>query len=180
MKRLQLDFAQEGAPKARASVPGIALLLMGAVCLAYALWELGGAQRRRADASERARQLTQVVRPAVRVRAPEAVVSPAQIAAINEAVRQLNLPWVELLRIFEERRPKQIALLSLEPDARKNELRIWAEAKTPEAMTAFLKDLQAEPRFAEVALQKHEINDKDANRPYRFQLVARWRSEVAP
>ena len=176
VKPLQIDFAHDGAPRAGWSGLGIGLLFAGVAAAAFALWELGGTQRSLAEANERAALLAQLARPTSRTAPPEPVVPPSQIASINEAIRQLNLPWSELLRIVEERTPKQIALLSLEPDARKNELRIWAEAKTPEDMTAFLKTLQAEPRLAEVALQKHENNDKDANRPYRFQLITRWRA----
>jgi Tfp pilus assembly protein PilN len=106
------------------------------------------------------------------VRAP---VPEAQAAAVNAAVLQLNLPWRALYDAVQAGTPANIALLALEPDARKSLLRITAEAKTSDDMIAYVEQLKKSEWFSGVLLSRHEINEQDPNRPIRFQLDAQWR-----
>lgn len=104
-------------------------------------------------------------------------VPPNQIDAINRVTRQLNLPWQELFAAVESRLSDQVALLSLEPDASNRILRIQAEARSPDDMMDFVGSLEGENLFVSVNLTRHEINDSDRNRPYRFTLEAAWQTE---
>lgn len=113
-------------------------------------------------------------RPAV---AAQDKLTPNVIAATNRAIAALNLPWREILEVFEAKTLANVALLALEPDSQKRLLRITAEAKAPEDMADFLEMLAAEPRFPEVTLTRHEINEQDPNRPIRFTMEARWVKE---
>jgi hypothetical protein len=72
--------------------------------------------------------------------------------------------------------PATIALLALEPDARKSSVRITAEAKNSDDMIAYVEALQRVEWFTTVLLARHEINEQDANRPIRFQIDAQWRA----
>ncbi|GAB3472002.1 hypothetical protein GCM10027321_44530 [Massilia terrae] len=102
-------------------------------------------------------------------------VSPAQAAAINAAVIQLNLPWRGLRDAVAGATPPAIALLALEPDAKNRVLRITAEAKNSDDMVGYVEQIQSQEWFEAAALTRHEINEQDPNRPLRFQLDARWR-----
>ena len=101
-------------------------------------------------------------------------VSEAQAKAINHAVGQLNLPWRAVLNAVENATPGSVALLSLEPEGKKFLLRGWAEAKSADDMLAYIELLKEQTFFADAALVKHEVNEQDANRPFRFQFEARW------
>ena len=87
---------------------------------------------------------------------------------------QLNLPWRALHDAIGAATPPAIAMLALEPDARKRSMRITAEAKTSDAMIDYVEELKRQELFADVVLTRHEINEQDANRPIRFQIEAQW------
>lgn len=97
-----------------------------------------------------------------------------QVESVNQAIRQLNLPWREVWNVFEAVTPASIALLALEPDSKKQIAHVTAEAKTADEMVAYVERLKAEPFFDSVVVTRHEINEQDLNKPLRFQLDAHW------
>lgn len=171
-----IDFAPQ---RPRPPLASIALFLVAAAACTAALLDyhsVGAEVEELARQNQEARhQLDDLKRRYAPP--PQADLAPEVIAAANRAITQLNLPWEDLFEIFESRTLPTVALLALEPDSRKGLVKITAEAKGPEDMANFLELLVAEPRFAEVALAKHEINQKDANRPVRFVVEARWREK---
>ena len=90
-------------------------------------------------------------------------------------VLQLNLPWRELHDAITAATPASIALLSIEPDARKRALNITGEAKNADDMVAYIALLKAQEMFVGVVLVRHEINEQDPNQPIRFDLAIQWR-----
>ena len=106
--------------------------------------------------------------------APPAQIGALQGGAVNAAVLQLNLPWSALHDAIAAATPDSIALLALEPDPRRRSMKITAEARTSDAMIAYIEQLKRQELFGAVALVHHEINELDANRPLRFQLDAQW------
>ena len=97
-----------------------------------------------------------------------------QILAANVAIRQMNVPWHDLLDAIEQATPSEIAIVELNPDPSQGELVGEAEAKDLESMSNYIDRLQQAPLFDGVALVKHEVNAQDANHPIRFQFQARW------
>lgn len=178
MKALSIDFAAPGwrqllhRTSSRAwAVAGVALIL----CLLAGFLGARLLSQQRTDAAllEAARaRASKPVRVAVAV--PQAAISETQAASVNAAVMQLNLPWRALQDAIGAATPASIALLALEPDARKRTMRITAEAKSSDAMIAYVEALKEQGLFASVMLTRHEINEQDANRPIRFQLDAEW------
>lgn len=120
--------------------------------------------------AQAARQQARPVQPAQ----PRLVLSDNQVRAVNAAIEQLNLPWPEIFALLERSKSDKVALLALEPDGRKRLVQIQAEARTPEHMLAFVERLRQQPEVEAAYLTKHEINDRDANRPYRFRVDLRW------
>jgi Tfp pilus assembly protein PilN len=104
-------------------------------------------------------------------------ISDAQTISVNNAIAQLNLPWRDLLDAIEAATPASVALLSIEPNSEKQTIKGIAEAKTSHNMLAYIEQLKKQSIFASVILTKHEINDQDANKPYRFQFEAQWTLE---
>jgi Tfp pilus assembly protein PilN len=113
-------------------------------------------------------------RSAARPAPQKIVVSEAQATAVNTAIRQLNLPWRDLFDAIEGATPASIALLSLEPDAKRQVIKGLAEAKNSDDMVDYIAQLKQQKLFTDVVLNRHEMNDKDVNRPIRFQFQAQW------
>jgi Tfp pilus assembly protein PilN len=97
-----------------------------------------------------------------------------QASSVNNAIAQLNLPWRDLLDAIEMATPANIALLAIEPDSKRQIIKGMAEAKNSSAMISYIERLKKQEFFEEVVLTKHEINDQDLNKPYRFQFEAQW------
>jgi Tfp pilus assembly protein PilN len=182
MKKIGIDFAPPSLARSLLRTPRhswamvLAVLIMGGA-LAGAHVAAGRERREvellraqaQAQVSARA-QATTVAPVASRPPVPE-----AQANAVNAAVLQLNLPWRALHDAVQEGTPANIALLAMEPDARRSSVRITAEAKNSDDMIAYVERLQKVEWFSAVLLSRHEINEQDPNRPIRFQLDAQWR-----
>ena len=108
------------------------------------------------------------------------VVKPVMIAEgraleINAAIQQLNLPWSDVFDAIEEATPASIALMSIEPDAKKQLLKGEAEALNSDDMIAYIEQLKKVALFSHVDLVKHEVNEQDQFRPIRFEFEAQWK-----
>lgn len=179
MTRLDIDFAPPGWRRSLHRVPawawlagalGLALTVTAAYSGSAALQR----QQLREGQLQRAQQrvLAATLGPAP---APQMAIAPAQAAAVNAAILQLNLPWRDLQDALASATPPAIALLALEPDARKRVLKITAETTGSDAMVAYIAQLKRQELFgSRVQLLRHEINALDPNKPLRFQLEARW------
>ena len=178
MKRLQIDFSPPGWQRTLHRTSGAAWLLMGVallLCAAAGVLGVRLAAQQRVDQARLNTALTRAKAPVlVAVAAPVAPISEPQAAAVNSVVMQLNLPWRALHDAVAAATPARIALLALEPDARRRSIKITAEAKTSDAMIAYLEALKEQELFTGVALTRHEINELDPNKPIRFQLEAEW------
>jgi Tfp pilus assembly protein PilN len=178
MRKMHIDFS---APSVRRSLyrtpplAWVALLAAAALCAgaAYTGYHTM-AELRAADA--RIARAQQARQPAAQVRAQatKAVIPEAQAKAVNAAILQLNLPWRELQQTVAESTPKSIGLLALEPDPRKQALKITAEAKSADDMIAYIEELKEQEFFAAAVLTRHEVMESDPNRPLRFQVEVQW------
>ena len=178
MSRLQIDFAPPSLQRTLYRtgtgawlLAAIALLL----CLACAAvgWRLLAQQR--ANSAQLAAATTRAKAPVVvKLAAGQPNISEVQASAVNAAILQLNLPWRALHDAIRAATPSSIAMLALEPDARKRSMKITAEAKSSDAMIAYVEELKKQELFTDVVLTRHEINEQDPNRPIRFQIEAEW------
>lgn len=104
-------------------------------------------------------------------------ITDEQKNAVNSAIAQLNLPWRDLLDALEAATTANVALLSIDPDSKKQVVKGTAETKTSSEMISYIERLKRQSFFSSVVLTKHEINDRDANRPYRFQFEVHWTTD---
>lgn len=169
MRRLRLDFLH---PFPRPHWAAWLLLAAGLALAAWAGWQDRQVGRALAAAVAEA--------PAVRPppasrRGPSAATGESQVAAVSSRAH-LATPWGGLLVRLENSRPKSIALLALEADARKPEATLTAEARTAKDMLAWVEQLKGEAGFGSVTLASHTLQDNDPQRPIRFVLRLVWRS----
>jgi len=184
MKKIGIDFAAPSLRRTLSNTPRLAWLLLGlGVCLAVpAAWQarayLAEERAFEAELAARSARGSQVdAARAVQLAARAPVVSEAQAAAINAAILQLNLPWGDLHDAVKAATPASVALLALEPDAKRRVLRMTAEARSSDDMLAYVERVADQEWFEGVVLTRHEINEQDPNRPIRFQFEAQWRAQ---
>lgn len=154
----------------------IALFVIGVGICIGAIWRISALNLIEARASADVARLQATI--SARRPPPVAVVAIAdsRIDAINAAISDLNLPWQALFSSLEQIKPKNVALLSLEPNAGKHVLRIFAEAKQAEDMLEFVRLIRQQPQFTEAVLVKHEVYMQDPNRPLRFSVETVWKA----
>jgi Tfp pilus assembly protein PilN len=181
MKRVRLDFAPAGLRRTllRAPLAARAAVIAALALCAFALVQVLDYREAREEVDAQLAAL----RARAAVPAPSASPAPAALrapvgeqeaVAVNAAISQLNLPWRALHDAMRAATPPNVALLALEPDARKRVLRITAEAKNSDDMLAYVSLLEREEWFGSVTLVRHEVVEQDPNRPLRFQLDAAW------
>jgi Tfp pilus assembly protein PilN len=184
MKKIGIDFAPPSLARSLLRTPRHSWAMVWAVlCIGGALLGAHSAVERerrevellRAQSQAQVNARAQAQARAVAPAAARAPVPEAQANAVNTAVLQLNLPWRALHDAVQEGTPANIALLAMEPDARRSSVRITAEARSSDDMIAYVERLQKVEWFSAVLLSRHEINEQDPNRPIRFQLDAQWR-----
>lgn len=91
-------------------------------------------------------------------------------------VRELQVPWGKLFGALEAVSGQNVALLSVEPSAQRQEIRVIAEAKSAGAMLDFLEALRAQS-LREVVLVSHQVQLQTPGTPIRFQARAVWESQ---
>ena len=183
MSRLLIDFAPR-TPLAVAyrlplwAWPVLLLGLLAALGAGLLLWSLSQqaevVQQRLVVFQERADQLVDKPRRAVKVS-----ISPAQAATINKAVRQLNLPWSDLLDALEGATSQNVALLEIHPEAATRRLLGVAEARSSDEMIRYVERLKSQHLFGAIVITSHQVNDQNPNKPMRFEFAATWK-ELAP
>lgn len=172
----QLDF---DLSPTRARVPPMSWLLLVAGALAVTLaafqFQTASGQHLREARELRALEVSlNETRAGGAVRAlPQDVHSARATAAV---VRELQVPWATLFAALESVAGRNVALLSVEPSALRQEVRIVAEAKTSGAMLDFLEALRAQS-LREVVLVSHQLQAQTPGAPIRFQARALWGSQ---
>lgn len=156
-------------PAARAAA--VAALLAAMATLAAVGWHAVVLQQQRSalEAQVQAR-LAQTQSRQIKPTAGPPPLSAAQVDAWNSVIRQINAPWPAIFDLLEERTPRDIALLSVEPEVRRGVLRITAEARTLEALLDYAHVLRGSALVADVTLVRHETNEQDAQQPVRLSL----------
>lgn len=180
MKPISIDFAPRSVKRAVLLTHPLSWIF-GAIglllCGSAAVSALGLIQQYAHIAEEQrlsARKAEEVAHPSSR---NPWVISEGQTNAVNSAIAQLNLPWRDLLDAIETATTANVALLSIEPDSKKQVVKGMAETKTSSDMIFYIEKLKKQNFFSAVVLTKHEINDQDVNRPYRFQFEVQWSAE---
>lgn len=94
---------------------------------------------------------------------------------LNTVIRQLNTPWQDLFDQLESLTPNDVALLSIEPDARRRSIKLLAEAKTLDSLLVYAAGLEQQGVFGRLTYSKYETNEQDSNKPTRlsFELELR-------
>jgi hypothetical protein len=166
LARIDLGFQ----PRPRITRAALGMLFVGVVCASVVIghYQVTLGRLARAQAESLASQRD---RPSIDPRRLSEVLQRANVVAL-----ELARPWDRTFAALEAADQPGVAVLAIDPDPRRDELRITAESKTLADMLGYLDKLRAQSTFGQVALQQHEVRMDDPGRPIRFTLLAQWRS----
>ncbi|HEY7643269.1 MAG TPA: hypothetical protein VH814_26300 [Steroidobacteraceae bacterium] len=166
--RIELDFAG----RRRINRRGVILLAAGVVAAALVLADYRVDAARRDGLDLRLADL-QAPRTA---RKPDKAAQ--RIAEENRAaLAELTIPWSRLLQELEVASADSkgsVAVLGVEPDRDKRQVRVLAEARTLPIALAYVERLQKSEALHYPMLESHEVQLRDPQRPVRFQITADW------
>jgi hypothetical protein len=152
---------------------GWILLALGLTSLALAALQFHSAHAARAQEVDQLRQLQARVANGAKSKSASSDNREAQAAAA--VIRDLRVPWPQLLAVFEGAANQNVALLTVEPAPAQQQVRLTAEAKDVQTMLDYLEALRRDP-LTDVVLVSHQLNDKAPGSPLRFQAQAKWKT----
>jgi len=167
---LRLDFAGR---RARGGLPGIAVAVIGALCLGVVLVQRHTLNERKAGLELRSAALAE---HAQRGRSMHSVTGLDSQNA-EKTVRELGTPWSLLLADLETASKDtsgDIALLAIEPDHAKHRVRVTAEARNLDFALAYVERLRKTSALRYPMLDSHELRTEDKDHPVRFRVSADW------
>lgn len=174
MRPLSLDYRRDNLIQHWVGVGVLILTVAGVAAMGWYYRKIAE-QGARLDAQvAQAERKLHPGRSGVMAAAADAQQTGAEIKAANEVIMQLTLPWNELFNALEEANSNSIALLGIEPNARKRVVRVSGEAKNADALFAYLRVLQANKSMSSVYLKHQQIREQDPEKPIRFTLDASW------
>lgn len=173
MRRIELDFVRSAR---HWPVWGILLLVVGAAVLTRVVVterELAG----RIALSES--KLALLTRHGAKqgVGSDDAQNMEQEIRGANDILQQLTLPWSALFKAVEGANEKEIALLAIQPDAQKLQVRLQGEAKNFKALLDYIGRLEQSGTLTQVYLTNHEVKAQDPDKPVQFSLLANWKTK---
>ena len=142
MSRVRIDFA----PAARWRLGAPTLIALLALALALGLCARVASQRETRLIAQRAQLAAALPPPAPVVHFTPP--TPEQADSVNAAITLLNLPWPALLDGLDAARPKDVAVLRIEPRASQRTLRVVAESEHAEALFDFAEALTKQTPFS--------------------------------
>jgi len=168
---VNVDFV---ARRSRVTLAGALLLLLGASAAAGSYAEYRLMQARRVGLELKLEAATRRNRHEPGLDARNAGFAEAA----GRMAEQLGTPWTQLLAELETASRDsagQIAVLSIEPDPVKHNVRITGESKDLPLALAYVQRLQASSLLRYPMLDSHDVKTDDAQRPVRFAMSAEWR-----
>ena len=176
MRRQRLNFAlPQPIVKLKGRAHGI-LVLTASVALAAVLMhhytELAGEIEL---VEARIGSLTRLTRPGRTAPASREQIAE-EVRRANRAAAQLTIPWDDLFDAVESATDnKRVALLALQPNFQKRELKISGEAEEFGAIIEYIGRLERGEALGEVRLISHEVMSRQSSSGIRFELMAKWR-----
>lgn len=177
-QKLQLDFIQRPLfSLQKISHTGLGFLLSGLVLASLvgvyyqALWsryQLAQADLVRIDLVQAQPTAT------IATSQQNSSVAVEELQQARAVAEELMMPWPTLLSTLERIEPKNIALLGITPNKKKQQLQLTGQAKNMQAALQYIQQLEATPMLSQVYLQKHEVEVDDAFKPVSFTIMASW------
>ncbi|MCC6532010.1 MAG: PilN domain-containing protein [Burkholderiales bacterium] len=173
MRALALDFA----PRRRAGAwIGWVILLAGVIAAGLTVERLESLEKRRelleARMQQQARASGRSSTSGAAAESPQA--AERRTLARRAIVRGLGRPWDALFADIESAAHEDVALLAIEPDVRRGDVRISGEARDAPALSAYIAHLERTHALERVHLVQHERVADAGERALRFTVSGYW------
>jgi Tfp pilus assembly protein PilN len=169
-RRVELDYV--AAPEAPRWI-GVSVLILSLAVAGFLMLRYRDAQHQLA-ALDAAQGLLNAERRQQRAVPKERLEQEAKI--IDAAVRQLTLPWAQMIEAVEAASTSDVVVLQLQPEAQQRTLRLTAEAKNGEAMLRYVRRLGQSRVLSDVAPVSHQVQLDEPSRPIQFSVQASFRN----
>lgn len=153
---------------------GVALLVFATAILGLSAKYYNRTVERTAYWEARSGQITEGSRKQTEASKHDMEAAALEIRNANEVLRKLTIPWDSLFRALEWSSGQNVALLAIEPDAEKHQVKISGEAKDISALWNYMGHLEAQPAFRRVILRRHQVERRELTHPVRFALIVEW------
>jgi hypothetical protein len=95
-----------------------------------------------------------------------------ELKQAEAVVRQLTLPWSDIVRAVEGASMREVGVLNMQPDAQQRLLKLTAEAKSREAMLEYVRRIAQTKGLSNVYIVSHQVQTEDPSRPIQFSVQA--------
>lgn len=171
---IDINFA---APNAlsyqRLTVGGLLLLAVAIVMSAY-VWSLYQTTEQQLHETQDKLNIVAPIQNTAPIKQVAETASEAELQQAREILKQLSTPWNPLFNALESISMRNIALLSVEPNRKKQQLVLTGQAKNIESALSYIKHLEDIDGLSQVILLKHQIDQNDPNKPVGFTIMAQW------
>jgi len=174
MELLELDFHAT-----RRSSPWMGRVLL-AVAVAFAIDVTSAYVHVREGINASQAELARLGRPlkSMGTRGVVQRVSPGEMRVARDTIDRLSLQWDNLFTALESNPDEDIALLSIQPDARSGTALISGEGKDYASVLHYTAKLAAAKTLRDVYLVRHEMRPADEwRRPLAFAVSAAWKGK---
>ena len=173
MRSIKLDYASSNWP----SLAGLVIFALSLIVFIIGWQRYGSINQSMLLADQTIQKLKKesgLKEPAVQVKAKSSSELLAKMDDAKKVADFLLIPWGDVFASLESASLEDTALLSIEPDSKKRQLKITAEAKNKDVMFSYMQRLEDTPELSAVYLLKHEILEDVDQHPIRFVLAAEW------
>jgi hypothetical protein len=174
IREIQLDFMH---PAGRASRFGPLLLVAGLIAAFLGLSyqrEIGRELVLREARVAELRGMASRTLPALAEKDSDTPQVRSEIQKANAVLQQLNVPWGELFVAVESAEGPDVALLTVQPDARSRNVAVAGVARNLPSVFAYMDRLEHTKHLRDVVLTSHEVKSKEPGQPVAFALSAMW------
>lgn len=105
--------------------------------------------------------------------------SAQDFTKLSKMYSLLNQPWAEIFKELEQKTPKGIAIVSLEPGD-KDSIKMQSESPHIDLLLVYAATLQNNGPFAQLLYSRHETNERDPNKPARLSFELALKKGGAP
>lgn len=152
------------------------LLISGALMLATSIFYIqhlsSKTQRLEADIEQLSH--SKIPRPSVKLNSKESIKTRDEMVAVNAAISEIVMPWTSLFKTLEAANNPDIKLMSVEPNTKKQALRINAVAMDVDSMMRYIEDLSQQKMLKNVVLVTQQNADINGQPALHFVVEALW------
>ena len=173
-QKLDLNFAKSQAFSfSRLPFASLLMLLAGLLLATYVAMVYKDKDHEYHELQQELNQIKPITKP-LQTNIVSQKIPVAELKQINDITSDLSTPWNQLLAALEQLEMRDIALLSLEPSKKKQQIVLGGQAKNMQAALNYIEALEKLPVLSQVYLLKHNVDRLDPFKPVAFTIVAQW------